>query len=626
MLGMFLLLTVVSLAGCIGKKTQENDSIFTGDPDALKVFVRPNSTYAEKLKEQFPDMKFDFYYYGGQNTTMAMNRLLSRDDFGDLCITSLQLTDEAAEEHLLDLSGSPVCGKYEPSILSQFDINGSIYQLPGYVTMRSILYNQDMFQKYGWEEPKSFEELLELCRRIRKETDGITPIVMGGAANGYYFTTMTSYAQAEFLYTPDGQKWCQAFQKGEAKAEDGFGEGIRMTQELIDAGAFDYDANLDLWDPGVFEQRMLTEEAAMMFLWGAQTTIAQRIEDNPQICFALMPFRNRAGQAFIGTNIPFYIGLSKNLEKEGNEKKLEDAMRILDWMSTEEGVRALSTDTLSAVFPLKNAKNTDTLWICNEFWNQNLDSIKAPMLYAGYEDIIVPAADIIIDAIRGNGDLSHLAEEIDEIHGKYIEGGVDAIEVGSFERDFTHAETVQMFAHMLYSKGDSDVSLVSDGGYKNGILNTGGVYLHFYGGGILEDQLTITLPGENTNGRAVQMTLTGRQLKNLLENGKHGVLIEGDTHMQRVGHHPKALAEASFDYYWSGMTVTWKNGKVESMTLNDGRNLTDEDSCTVTFAADDYTAEIKEAGSPVELPYTTYEVYAEYLKNHSPLSPVEVLR
>lgn len=600
--GILLFLTLALTVSC-QEREQEENCIFTGDKDALKVFVRPNSTYAEKLTERFPDIKFDFYHYGGQNTTMTMNLLLSKDDFGDICITSLQLMDEIAADYLIDLSGNSVCGRYEPSMLSQFDIDGKIYQLPGYVTMRNIVYNQDMFRKYGWEEPKTFGELTELCRRIRREAKGVTPIVMAGAAHGYYFTMMTSYAQAEFLYTPDGQKWSKTFLAGKEKAENGFGEGIRMTQELIDAGAFDYEANAGLWDVDLFDERMLTGEAAMMFAWGAQTSIAQRIEENPQIHFGLMPFRNREGQAFIGTNIPYYIGFSKNLEKKGNEKKLENAMRILDWMSTEEGVKALSTDTKSAVFPLKDVDNEGALQICTEFWNENLDSIKAPMLYAGYEDIVVPAADIIIQAIKGKGNLDHLAESMDEIHRKYIEGGVNAIQVGSFARDFSHQETVQLFAHMMYEKGDSDAAFVSEGSYKNGVLNKEGVYLHFYEGGIMEDQLTIYLPGRGMEEGVVQMTLTGKQIKDLLENGKN-----------------------SFDYYQSGLAVKKKKGRVQQVALKDGRILGDEDTCTVSFAPGDYTDELKEAGRPVELPYTIREVFEEYLKECSPISPVPVSR
>lgn len=625
---LLVLVTVVMvLAGCKQgdtKKTEE--SVFTGNPDAMKVFVRVSSTYAQELEAQFPDIDFDFYYYGGLNASMMMNHLLQRDDFGDLCITSLQVTDEEAKEHLIDLSGSGICSRYEPSILSQFDVDGEIYQLPGYVTMRNVIYNKDIFKSHGWKEPRSFDELTALCRQIREEEPELTPIVMAAAASGYHFTTMTSYAQSEFLYTPEGKQWMQDYHEGKADAEDGFGEGIRMVQELIDAGAFDYETGDGVWDGELFQKQMLTDQAAMMFVWGGQIPVAQTIAEHPEKHFGMMPFYNREGQAFIGTNIPYYIGLSKNLEKKGNEKKLEQAMRILEWLSTEEGIDALSSDTLAAVYPLRSSSNGNILDTYQKFWNDNLDSIKAPMLYAGYEDILAPVADVIIEAVQGKRRLDGLAEYIDEIHGDYLQGGTEAIKAGSFAQDFTHAETVQLMADVLHSRGDSDIALVSDGTDKNGILNYGGVFSRFRKGAVLEDELTCWVPGAEATRKMVRMKLSGRQIKTLLEKGKHGIIYQKYGKTARVESEKGAVAAATFDYYWSGMDVEWKKDRVEKIHLSNGRVLEDDKLCTVVFAGEDYTEELERLGRPEELPYTAAELFQEYMQDKSPVKPIPVLR
>lgn len=630
--GLAVLLAVVMLAGLTGgcglaDLFHKENSIFTGDPDAIRVFVRYGTDYADRLVEQFPDIPFDFYNYGGLNTSMAINQLLEKDDFGDVCITSLQVKDEIARDHLMDLSGNGICGRYEQSILNQFDVDGSIYQLPSYVTMRSIIYNKDMFEEHGWKEPENFGELTALCRQIREETEQVVPIVMGGAALGYYFTTMTSYAQAEFLYTPEGQQWMKAWQRGESSAEEGFGEGIRMTQELIDAGAFDYDANESLWDMGLFLNRMLTGEAAMMFCWGGQAEVVKTIEENPQIRFGMLPFRNRAGEAFIGTNIPYYYGLAKSLGEKGNEKKLEQAMRVLDWLSTEEGISALSQEGSANIFPLNGAKNENALGITRDFWNTHLDAIKAPMLYAGYEDILLPAAEVIAEAVKGNTRLDGLASYIDEVHEGYLEGGAGAIQIGSFDKDFTHAETVQIIAHMMQSsRKDSDITLVSDGYQKDGVINLGGAFMKFFAGPVLDDQISICVPGRAITLPAMQMELTGQQVKELLENGKHGVMRADSKEPKWVESDPDAIAEASFDYYWAGMDVSWKKGKVTSIKLENGTVLKDDQICTVTFAPGDYTEKTAAMGNPKELPYTFQDIITEYMGVHSPVKPVPVLR
>lgn len=623
-----LILTLVCglLGGCGIENPDTRKSIFEGDKDALRVFVRPNSNYRAALEEQFPDINFDFYHYGGLNTSMTMHQLLLEDDLGDICFSSLQVMDEVAEEHLLNLAGYSFCGRYEPSMLSQFDVDGKIYQLPGYVTMRNIVYNKKMFHEHGWKEPKNFDELVALCAQIREETEDITPIVMGGAAEGYYFTTMTSYAQAEFLYTPEGQEWVRDYQKGRARAKDGFGAGIDMVQELVDAGAFDYDKNLGLWDMGLFEQRMLTEEAAMMFAWGGQNQVAYAMSEDKEDRFGVMPFRNRDGMAFIGTNIPFYIGISKTLGEPGNEKKLEQALRVVDWIATAEGIEALSEETFCAIFPLKNCENNNVYEKYQTFWNENLDSVKAPMLYSGYEDIIVPAAERIIEAVKGETKLYSLPAYIDSVHQSYLKGGMEAIEVGSFDADFTHCETAKMIANMINSGNDADITMVSEGDYRNGVLNPDSVYGRFLKGPVMEDLLTCCSPGDGVVNPVVKMTLTGKEIEELLIKGKHVILPDdgGKSHATESDEH--ALASADFEYHYAGIDIKWKNGEIETATLKNGMPLELDKTYTVSFAPGDYTDELAERGKVTDLSYTVKDIMKKYMKANSPISPIPAER
>lgn len=64
------------------------------------------------------------------NITASMAQVLERDDLGDIHINTLRVADEVAKEHMMDLSGTTLCDKYEPSMLHQYDVNGAIYQLP----------------------------------------------------------------------------------------------------------------------------------------------------------------------------------------------------------------------------------------------------------------------------------------------------------------------------------------------------------------------------------------------------------------------------------------------------------------------------------------------------------------
>lgn len=618
-------LTAGLAAGCSSKKAEDTASLFTGDPDAIRIFVWGNSNHKDILAETFPDIKFDFYEYNGVSVSSTMYHLLEKDQLGDLHINSLRVTDELAREHMMDLSGTTLCSQYEPSMLSQYDVDGAIYQLPGSISIRCILYNKDMFREHGWTEPRNFDELTALCRQIREETAEITPIVMGGAACGYYFTTMTTYSQCGYLYTPEGAEWEKKYAAGQASANQGFESGFEMMQELIDAQAFDYEKNYNLWDKELFLKRMNTGEAAMMFLWGSQDAIAQEIEESDTE-YGVMPFRNKDGTAFLGTTVSYHIGLSKTLEEKGNEQKREDALRIMEWLSTNEGIYAVTNDASTSIFPLKGSGNPNACKLYQDLWEENLDCIKAPMLYSGYEDVLIPTGNAIMAAVKDRGSLKGIPDMMDQIHREYLEGGAAAIEVGSFARDFSHLETVQLLANALHEMGDSQIAMVSDGSVRGEVSNDTGAHFQFYEGSLKEEQLPCTVPGGTQLAPCVQMTLTGSQIKNLIENGKHMVMFEGDPDGHNLDSAEGAVARDSFDYYWAGMKAELKNGKVISMTLEDGTEMEENGTYTVTFASTDYTDLTAEAGNPVELDYPAKEALRAYLQNHSPISEAEMCR
>ena len=261
-----------------------------------------------------------------------------------------------------------------------------------------------------------------------------------------------------------------------------------------------------------------------------------------------------------------------------------------------------------------------------ELWDENLDCIKAPMLYSGYEDILIPTGDKIMAAVKDSGSLEGITDMIDEIHQKFLKGGEKAIEIGRFEKNFTHEETVQLFAHILQSKGESDLSLVSDGIVKDGVSNNSGVHLKFFEGPLLEEMLTCTIPGSGILESAVQLTLTGAQIKDLIENGKHMAMYEGETKGRSVESEGNATAETTFDYYWSGVEVERKKGKVVSITLEGGTKMEENRTYTVTFAPGDYTDRIAEAGKPVEFGYAVKDALREYVEKNSPVSPAQIQR
>lgn len=55
---------------------------------------------------------------------------------------------------------------------------GDFYALPGNYNAMGIWYKKDIFKKYGLQEPKTYEELLQIAATLK--ANGITPMVMAG--------------------------------------------------------------------------------------------------------------------------------------------------------------------------------------------------------------------------------------------------------------------------------------------------------------------------------------------------------------------------------------------------------------------------------------------------------------
>lgn len=130
-------------------------------------------------------------------------------------------------------------------------------------------------------------------------------------------------------------------------------------------------------------------------------------------------------------------------------------------------------------------------------------------------------------------------------------------------------------ADLLYETG-SDVAIVSDGIFIDGIANTTGVSGRLFAGDIYsETSYIINIPGA-FNKNLVRLTLTGRELFELLEGGRS--VTDGNK-------------TAVFDYYWSGVDAQIENGKIVSAALKDGTPIEESKTYTAVMCAGDYDAE-----------------------------------
>lgn len=218
--------------------------------------------------------------------------------------------------------------------------------------------------------------------------------------------------------------------------------------------------------------------------------------------------------------------------------------------------------------------------------------------------------------------IDKFVEIADTTHKEALASHQDPAVLGSFAENFTLEETIQFAANMIQAEGLGDFTLVSKGGVnEESASNPTGFSTWVYAGEVTEMQLNITMP-RKTDGTMEIVTLTGAQVKDLLQNGKTAT-DEFDPTLTSV-----------WPYFWSGLDVTAKNGKITSVKLKD-KELSDTGTYQVVFlnGDDPWTPLLGEEGEmPADAPeikpteVTYLDLLRKTLAEQSPIQAPEVLR
>ncbi len=570
---------ILSLAACSsGSKPEPAPS--DEEPVRLSVLCI-NTDYSRNfiraIQAHFPDVQLQIEYYAAPNNASGyVDSLIESGNAPDIVYSGALLREDLQKEYLLDLSTYDFAGLYSVSIMNQRDIDGALYMLPGTYSVFSMLYNKSLFEEKGWAVPTTNDEFTALCRQIREETD-IIPVTHCGFAVGTYWRMLSTLAQTGFLYTPEGTEWTRAFLSGEASFETGFGDALRMMQDWKDAGVLDAsDAQSGISDTYA---KLVNREAAMAYSVGGLAALSKAIAGGEDRIGAFPFLGEERGSGLLTMSMNFNFGLSKALGDSGNERKLKKALEIMAYLSSEEGQEELAVlDTDVSPLGKKTPPAEDTPYA--DVWELVEGGDLLPYLMSDYLDILVQCASELKEALLGDGSLTSIASDMDELHQKALVDQHSVQPLATVDADMTHAQTVQLMADLLYEMG-ADVAVVSDGTFIDDVANGTGVSGRLFAGDLYRDSTyNICIPGA-LNKDLMRLTLTGKELLALLEGGL-SVAQGSET--------------AVFDYYWSGMDAEMKDGRIASAVLRDGTPVEEGGTYQVLIAAGDYDSEAYPGG------------------------------
>ena len=511
----FLGAVTILLSSCQNEVAPSDNSENKGEREAITICApsRNVKDFIEVVHKKYPEIVFNVDAYAGQNGTVYMENQLLSGDAPDIYSISYYMADHYdLSDKLMDLSKYSFTGNYVSSRLADVNENGSIYLLPSYYNCLGITYNKKILKDNGWELPQSFEELEALAPKVKAK--GYQFALNELALPGYGFQYFCNILDTGYLSTRPGRNWQKNFLDGKAtlKGSEEMLNDIKLLERWRSIGMLNGDSNMAS-DVDTCDE---FAKGNALFLLGNTNNVDQHganIED-----FGLMPYLSVDGKQNVYImQVSRFMGLNKKLEEKGNEQKLQDALHVMEVLSTNEGMEALNGSLVNTnISPLKGSKLSN-----NNLYSEIIDDINAgftaPFIYSGWENVIPGYGRELISFIRGERELDEVINYIDDNQHLLTE------EMESFtvaEETISIENCAKIIGISFAEATDADFSIVSMGGMcmETGATNGDGVNGKLFAKKITEPDICSITP-TGWNGTVKTITLTGKRAKELASTG-----------------------------------------------------------------------------------------------------------
>ena len=508
-LGVSVVTVLLCLTGCTNKNaTSEHEAV-----TILAPYIECDRL-ADLVHEKYPEVNLEILSYSGANTTQYLQNMLAADDLPDICTQTVydpNINDMS--DKMIDLSSYDFTDNYVESRLQDVSDDGAIYMLPSAYSCIGITYNKTLLEEHGWELPKSFADLENLAEEAKAAE--VQLCLAQIAYPGYGFQYMCNIADTAFLGTFQGKQWQKDYLTGKANVSDtqGMMDCMEYIQKWKDLGMFTMNEKNPQSDD---ETRNEFMEGNTLFLLGSKNGIGETDDTKDQ--FGLMPYLSEDGsQNVYILNVTRYHGLSKKLEE--NPQKLEDALKVMEILSSVEGTTAIYDESKlkSSLLPFKDWNADDTYYgdIADEINAGNT----APLIYAGWENTLVTTGNLMLEYIQDQATLEDVVNQLDMDQDSVVNNKPEVITTTT--ETISQESCAKLIGKSFMEATKSDAALISLGKWIQGNgkdQNKAGVNGKLYAQDITEADICTILP-TSWYGTIQTAELTGKDIKKLCEDG-----------------------------------------------------------------------------------------------------------
>lgn len=487
------------------------------DLDKTTIVVsRTGNIYADHLNAAFEEANPDIQVIyiditGGNMQSKPMTQWIEKGYAPDIMyIIPYSFSDEATETYFENLSAHPVIESYQTEALNRVAVSANIYWLPGPSQIECMLYNKTLFERYGWQVPNTFDEFVDLCVKIREDTNGeVEPWNPNAKYSKEIDTALGAFVYEELYGGVENRTWYNEFISGNETFAGHMEPYYEMVQTLADNGIlreehFSYSATT----------RGKEFEAGKI----AMINSPIRLYENDEFEFGFMPFPTTKGElGYLCDNFCCVLGVPK---KERTQAEKDAVDKYITFFSSEEGQRIFISNALM----ISNVKNVPLSQ--PEHLNSLGQAIENGHTFArlDFKSKSGEATFSMTGSLREmvNGETTG-AECITAIDAQPYKPAAEPVTppetVAKAEEDFTILEVSNYFADMYRETAGADIGLIVNNSAYRGNL------MRIFKGDINVADVTVLKPRSFANDSALaKVSMTGKQIRDALDkpvgNGK----------------------------------------------------------------------------------------------------------
>ena len=337
--------------------------------------------------------------------------------------------------------------------------------------------------------------------------------------SGYGFQYLCNIADTGFLSSLDGRQWQKDYLSGKANVSTtkGMMDSMEYIEKWKDLGMLD-GSNSDPIDDAVTREDFI--KGNTLFMLGSQNSITDSDATTDE--FGLMPYLSEDGSKNVYIlSVGRYCGLNKQLENDS--QKLEDALKVMEVLSTVEGTSSLYPEASlkASLLPFKDAKADDT------YYGDIAEAINAgntaPLIYTGWENTLVTTGTKMLEYMQNKATIKDVVKQLEDDQESVVNNKPEVITTTT--EDISQKNCAKLVGRCFAQATNSDLALVSLGTWisGNGLdQNNDGVSGKLYTKDITIDDLSTIIP--TGWSRTIQtVRLTGKQIQDLYKEGYDAV-------------------------------------------------------------------------------------------------------